>query len=116
VTYRVEVASDAAGAFRELAHTHRERVRLRVRALAGAWPCGAVDKVRVRRIRHVDGEFVRVKAGRWVAMCDVIEADEVVVVLGIVSRRDLRWAALGSAGSWRLAVLGRGSASSLIDE
>jgi mRNA-degrading endonuclease RelE of RelBE toxin-antitoxin system len=116
MTYRVEVAGDAARAFRELAHTHRERVRLRVGALAGGWRLGAIDVLRVRRIRHPDGEFVRVRAGRWVAMCDVIEADRLVVVLGIVSRRDLRWAAFGRAGSWRLALLSRGSLSSLVDE
>jgi mRNA-degrading endonuclease RelE of RelBE toxin-antitoxin system len=86
--YRVEVASEAATTFRGIAHTHRERVRMRVRALAGGLTNYATQKL----LRHRQGGFVRVRAGRFVAMCDVIEADEVVLVLGIeLADRRMSW-------------------------
>jgi len=51
-----------------------------------------IDGKRVKTLRGVEDEFHRLRVGDYRVMYDVIQADRVVLVLGIVHRRDLeRW-------------------------
>ena len=53
---------------------------------------GRVAGKSVKSIRGLSDSFHRLRAGDHRVMCDVIEADRVVLVLGIVHRGDLeRW-------------------------
>jgi mRNA interferase RelE/StbE len=51
-----------------------------------------IDGKRVKTLRGVEDEFHRLRVGEYRVMYDVIHGDRVVLVLGIVHRRDLeRW-------------------------
>jgi mRNA-degrading endonuclease RelE of RelBE toxin-antitoxin system len=46
----------------------------------------------LKTIRGTEGDFHRVRVGDWRIMYDVLSDDKVLLVLGIVNRRDLeRW-------------------------
>ena len=46
----------------------------------------------VKTIRGADGTFQRLRVGDYRVMYDIIDADHVILVLGIVDRADLeRW-------------------------
>jgi mRNA-degrading endonuclease RelE of RelBE toxin-antitoxin system len=53
---------------------------------------GGIGGKRVKAIRGADDSFHRLRVGDYRVMFDVIDADRVVLVLGIVHRGDLeRW-------------------------
>lgn len=53
---------------------------------------GRIAGKSVKTIRGIDGTFHRLRIGDFGVMYDVIDADRVILVLGIVERGDLeRW-------------------------
>lgn len=71
----------------------RDRVRSALLRLAvDVAAKGRVPGKGVKSIQGADDMFHRLRVGDHRVMCDVIEADRVVLVLGMVHRRDLeRW-------------------------
>lgn len=79
--------------FEQLPPTVHDRVRGALLRLAAdvATP-GRIGGKSVKSIKGTDDAFHRLRVGDHRVMCDVIEQDRVVLVLGIVHRGDLeRW-------------------------
>jgi mRNA interferase RelE/StbE len=92
--YRVEMAPAAARQLRKLDDRASRRVRVGLRELAAdvADPAGGRGGKARKTLRGTADTFHRLRIGDYRVMYDVIAADRVVLVLGIVHRRDLeRW-------------------------
>jgi len=79
--------------FRKLGDADRERIRAALQRLARdvARP-GRISGKSVKTIRGADDTFHRMRVGDHRVMYDVIDADRVILVLGVVDRADLeRW-------------------------
>jgi mRNA-degrading endonuclease RelE of RelBE toxin-antitoxin system len=70
-----------------LADADRERVRSELLILAGRRP-GRGGKA-LKTLRGTEGDFHRLRVGDWRVMYEVIPEDRVLLVLGIVNRKDL---------------------------
>ncbi|MBI4260109.1 MAG: type II toxin-antitoxin system RelE/ParE family toxin [Actinobacteria bacterium] len=91
--YEVRLAPDAERTYRRLPDSTRKRVREAVLRPAErlSEPGRRMGKS-VRTIRGTADSFHRLRVGDLRVMCDVIPEDTVILVLGIVDRRDLeRW-------------------------
>jgi mRNA-degrading endonuclease RelE of RelBE toxin-antitoxin system len=61
-------------------------------ALATTTASGGRGGKTLKTIRGTEGDFHRARVGDWRIMYDVLPDDKVLLVLGIVNRRDLeRW-------------------------
>jgi mRNA-degrading endonuclease RelE of RelBE toxin-antitoxin system len=83
----------AARAYEKLPRTARTRIRKGLEELAaGASKPGRLRGKKVRTIQGATDSFHRLRVGDYRVMYDVIAADRVLLVLGIVHRSDLeRW-------------------------
>jgi mRNA interferase RelE/StbE len=88
--FDVQLAPAAARAFRKLEAPARRRIRLALERLAVdvAHP-GRIAGKSVKTIQGVDDSFHRLRVGDHRLMYDVVAEDRVLLVLGIVHRRDL---------------------------
>jgi mRNA interferase RelE/StbE len=86
VTFRVEFARSAARAFERAPRPERRRLERAIDALArNPRPPGKL----VKAIRGTKDEFLRLRVGNYRVMYEVIDADGVVLILGIIHRKDL---------------------------
>lgn len=91
MSYEVRLSRAAARQFRKLPSTDAGRIRAALEKLA-AKPPGERGGKTLKKIRGRQDELFRLRVGDHRVMFDVMEADEVILVLGIVERRDLeRW-------------------------
>lgn len=92
-SYEVELAPSAARAFRKLPHESTERLRRAVERLAfDVARAGRIAGKKVKTIRGTVDTFHRLRVGDYRVMYDVFHEDRVILVLGIVHRRDLeKW-------------------------
>ncbi|MEX1295653.1 MAG: type II toxin-antitoxin system RelE/ParE family toxin [Candidatus Limnocylindrales bacterium] len=91
--YEVRLSRSALRRFKKLGDADRDRIGRALQRLARdvARPERFSGKS-VKPIRGTDDTFYRLRIGDYRVMCDVIEADHVILVLGIVDRADLeRW-------------------------
>lgn len=90
--YDVRLAPAAARAYEKLTDSDRERIRRALERVAGA--PGRTDRggKSLKTIEGARDHFHRLRVGTYRIMFDMIADDRVVLVLGIVDRRDLeRW-------------------------
>lgn len=87
------LAPGAVGAFEKLPGAVRSRIRDALTALAEDLGRGQpISGKRVKTIRGVSDSFDRLRVGDYRVMFDALDEDRVLLVLGIVHRRDLeRW-------------------------
>jgi mRNA interferase RelE/StbE len=86
VTFRVELARAAARAFERAPRPERRRLERAIDALAkNPRPSGKL----VKAIQGTKDDFPRMRVGDYRIMYEVIDADRVVLILGIVQRKDL---------------------------
>ncbi|MBI4729876.1 MAG: type II toxin-antitoxin system RelE/ParE family toxin [Acidobacteria bacterium] len=91
--FAVEFSPSAARTFRKLPPLGRSRLREALERLASdvAQP-GRISGKRVKTVRGSSDSFHRLRVGDHRVMYDVLAEDRVLLVLGIVHRRDLdRW-------------------------
>jgi mRNA-degrading endonuclease RelE of RelBE toxin-antitoxin system len=92
--YEVRLTEGAARQFRKLEATDRERIRealLRV-AEQSASPSGLRGGKSLKQIRGRRDRFFRLRVGQLRVMFDLLTEERVLLVLGVVDRRDLeRW-------------------------
>jgi mRNA interferase RelE/StbE len=92
--YEVRLTKAAARQLMRLDQTHRERVRESLLRLASqsASPSGFRGGKSLKRIRGRGDRFYRLRVGELRIMFDLLNDERVLLVLGIVDRRDLeRW-------------------------
>ena len=92
--YEVRLTKAAARQLRGLEQMHRERVRESLLRLASqsANPSGVRGGKSLKRIRGRRDRFYRFRVGELRVMFDLLNDERVLLVLGIVDRRDLeRW-------------------------
>src|SRR4051812_34559079 len=89
--YRVELAPAAARQLRKLDAPTAQRVRAALRELAArlADPAGGRGGKASKTLKGASDTFHRLRVGDRRVMYDVISEDRVVLVLGVVHRRDL---------------------------
>jgi len=86
VTFRVELARSAARAFERARRPERRRLERAIDALArNPRQPGKL----VKAIQGTKDQFLRMRVGDYRIMYEVVDADRVVLILGIVHRRDL---------------------------
>ena len=86
MTFRVELARSAARAFERAPRPQRRRLERAIDALAkNPRPPGKL----VKAIQGAKDDFLRMRVGEYRIMYEVIDADRVVLILGIVQRKDL---------------------------
>jgi mRNA interferase RelE/StbE len=86
VTFRVELARSAARAFEGAPRPERRRLERAIDALAkNPRPQGKL----VKAIQGTKDDFLRMRVGDYRIMYEVMDADRVVLILGIVQRKDL---------------------------
>jgi mRNA interferase RelE/StbE len=88
--YDVELAPGVARRYEKLPAEVRRRLRKALEKLAVdvATP-GRLGRKTVKTIRGARDTFHRLRVGDYRVMFDVVEEDRVLLVLGIVHRRDL---------------------------
>lgn len=91
--YEIRLAPSAAKHFRKLPARDAKRVRGALDRLARSTPAsGAWGNKSLKQIKGRRDRFYRLRVGDLRIMFDVLEAEHVVLVLGIVCRGDLdRW-------------------------
>jgi mRNA interferase RelE/StbE len=86
VTFRVELARSAARAFERAPRPERRRLERALDALSrNPRPPGKL----VKAIQGTKDAFLRMRVGDYRIMYEVIDANRVVLILGIVQRKDL---------------------------
>ena len=86
MTYRVEVSRSAARAFERVSRPERRRLERAIDALAhNPRPPGKL----VKAIQGSKDQFLRMRVGDYRIMYELLEADRMVLILGIVQRKDL---------------------------
>jgi len=86
VTFRVELARSAARVFERAPRPERRRLERAIDALArNPRPPGKL----VKAIQGTRDDFLRMRVGDYGIMYEVVDAERVVLVLGIVQRKDL---------------------------
>ena len=91
--YQVRLAPSAVAAISKVSPELRNRIirALRTQA-ANAAGHGPIGGKRVKTIHGTQDSFERLRVGDYRVMFDLIHGDRVLLVLGIVHRRDLeRW-------------------------
>ncbi|MGH2572638.1 MAG: type II toxin-antitoxin system RelE family toxin [Actinomycetota bacterium] len=91
--FEVRLSSSAERAYTSLQPSERARIRRTLLDLAAQMSeRGRGRGKKVKTIRGTADSFHRLRVGDYPVMYDVIERDRVLLVLGIVHRRDLeRW-------------------------
>ncbi|MEX1046203.1 MAG: type II toxin-antitoxin system RelE/ParE family toxin [Actinomycetota bacterium] len=92
-SYSLELSPSAVRIWKKLPTETRVRLRKALEKLAkdAATP-GRIGGKSVKTIRGVSDSFHRLRSGDYRVIFDVIDEDRVILVLGIVHRRDLeRW-------------------------
>jgi mRNA interferase RelE/StbE len=86
VTYRVELSRSAARAFERAPKTERTRLERAIDARSqNPRPPGKL----VKAIQGTKDEFLRLRVGSYRIMYEVNDPKRVVLILGIIHRRDL---------------------------
>ncbi|MDQ6877178.1 MAG: type II toxin-antitoxin system RelE/ParE family toxin [Candidatus Dormibacteraeota bacterium] len=86
MTFRVELARSAARAFERAPRSERRRLERAIDALArNPRPPGKL----VKAIQATKDDFLRMRVGDYRIVYEVVDADRVVLILGIVQRKDL---------------------------
>jgi mRNA interferase RelE/StbE len=86
VTYRVELSRSAARAFERAPKTERARLERAIDALSqNPRPPGKL----VKAIQGTKDAFLRLRVGSYRIMYEVSDPKKVVLILGIVNRKDL---------------------------
>ena len=86
MTYRVEVSRSAARAFERASKTERHRVERAIDALSkNPRPPGKL----VKAIQGSRDAFLRMRVGNYRLMYEVDDANKMVLILGIIHRKDL---------------------------
>jgi len=86
VTFRVELARSAARRFERAPRLERRRLERAIDALARN-PRPSVKLVKA--IQGTKDRFLRMRVGDYRILYEVVDADRVVLILGIVQRKDL---------------------------
>lgn len=92
--YRVQLGKAAAKQFRDLSDADRQRVRtaLTRQAKRSEISPGSRGGKSLKRIQGRHDRFFRLRVGDLRVMFDLLDDKQVLLVLGIVNRRDLeRW-------------------------
>jgi len=90
--FGVRLAPAARRRYEQLDADTQGRVRAELLALAKAQGTGARLGKAAKTLRGVDGEFHRLRVGDLRVMYDTLSSERVILVLGIVDRKDLeRW-------------------------
>ena len=88
--YDVRFAPAAARTFQKLPPEVRKRIRKSLESLAGeVGRAGRISGKSVKTIRGASDTFHRLRVGDHRVMFDVLDADRVLLVLGIVHRGEL---------------------------
>lgn len=91
MSYEVRLAPAAARQFRKLPGKTKAGVRKALEKVADR-PAGSRGGKSLKKLRGKDGDLFRLRVGDHRVMFDILDADRVILVLGIVSRGDLeRW-------------------------
>jgi len=86
VTYRVEVSRSAARAFERAPRAERARLERAIDALSrNPRPPGKL----VKAIQGSKDQFLRLRVGNYRLMYEVDDTNKVVLMLGIIHRKDL---------------------------
>lgn len=86
MTFRVELARSATRAFEPAPRPERRRLERAIDALArNPRPPGKL----VKAIQGTKDDFLRMRVGDYRIMYEVDDADRVVLILGIIQRKDL---------------------------
>ena len=86
MTFRVEVARTAARAFERASKQDRRRLERAIDSFSrNPRPAGKL----VKAIQGTKDAFLRMRVGDYRIMYEVVDADRVVLILGIIQRRDL---------------------------
>ena len=86
MTFRVELARSAARAFERAPRPERRRHERAIDSLSrNPRPSGK----RVKAIQGTKDAFLRMCVGDYRIMYEVVDADRVVLILGIIQRKDL---------------------------
>ncbi len=86
MTFRVELARSAARAFERAPRPERRRLERAIDSLSrNPRPAGKL----VKAIQGTKDAFLRMRVGDYRVMYEVAEADRVVLILGIIQRKDL---------------------------
>lgn len=88
--FRVELAPAAVRSFRALDPQDQSRVQAGLLAFAaGLSKPGRRGGKSVKTLHSAGEDFTRIRIGNYRVMCDVLPDDRVVLVAGIIDRRDL---------------------------
>ena len=86
MSFRVELARAAARSFERAPRPERKRIERAIDALAtNPRPPGKL----VKAIQGTKDGFLRMRVGDYRIVYDVMDADRVVLILGIIHRKDL---------------------------
>lgn len=86
MTFRVDLARSAARAFERAPRPERRRLERAIDALSrNPRPPGKL----VKAIQGTKDEFLRMRVANYRIMYEVMDADRVVLILGIIHRKDL---------------------------
>ena len=89
--YQVRLSRAAERTYEKLPAPLPERIRTSLEQLPAAGT-GCIRGKKVKTIRGQADSFHRLRIGGYRAMCDLVNEDRVLLVLGIVHRSDLeRW-------------------------
>lgn len=89
MTFRVELARSAARAFERAPPPERRRLERAIDAIARN---PRPPRKLVKAIQGTRDDFLRMRVGDYRITYEVVDADGVVLILGIVQRKDLeRW-------------------------
>ena len=86
MTFRVELARSAAPAFEQAPRPERRRLERAIDSLSrNPRPPGKL----VKAIQGTKDAFLRMRVGDYRIMYEVVDADRLVLILGIIQRKDL---------------------------
>lgn len=86
MTFRVKLSRSAARAFERSPRPDRRRLQRAIDSLArNPRPPGKL----VKAIQGSKDNFLRMRVGNYRIMYEVVDADHVVLILGIIQRKDL---------------------------
>ena len=86
MTFRVELARSAARSFERAPRSERRRLERAIDSLSRKpRPAGKL----VKAIQGTKDAFLRMRVGDCRIMYEVVDADRVVLILGIIQRKDL---------------------------
>lgn len=86
MTFRVELARSTARAFERAPRPERRRLGRAIDSLSrNPRPPGKL----VKAIQGTKDAFLRMRVGDYRIMYEVVDADRVVLILGIIQRKDL---------------------------